>query len=107
MVRPVEDGKGKVTGTVRAHYQMLVGKGRTEYAEKLKAPPLPRGFGYLWAAHQEMSEGRSPGGMGPSRLTWGDVAAWQDVSGVRLTSWEAETLFAMDAALVGAATRED
>jgi len=106
MAQPVTDGKGKATGTVRDHYTAMVGRGRTEYAEKLQGPPFPAGFAYLWEAYQDLSEGRTPGGMGPSRLTWTDVQAWQTVTGARLTGWEVQTIFAMDAALTTAMTAE-
>lgn len=107
MTRPVVDEQGRAMGSVRSHYERLVSRGRTEYAAKLEAPPMPAGFGYLWTAHQDVSAGRGTGGMGPARLTWGDLTAWQAVSGVQLTAWEAEVVLAMDAALVEAATRED
>ena len=106
MARPVTGADGKAMGTVRDHYLMLAGLGRTEYAGRVKGPGLPDGLRYLLETYEEISEGRTPGTMGPSRLTWADLAAWQTVSGVALTGWEAETVFAMDAALTKGLTSD-
>jgi len=99
MAQPVTDGKGKSTGTVRDHYGSLARRGNTEYAAKVKGPGLPATLMPLWGWYQEISEGRSSGGMGPSVLTWGDVLAWQSVTGVTLNGWEVGMLFRMDAAV--------
>lgn len=107
MARPTTDAKGRDTGTVRQHYEALVARGRTEYAAMVKGPDLPDGWRWLWETYQEISEGRGSGGMGPARLTWGDLAAWQEVAGVGLSAWESGTLFAMDAALVAAMTTKE
>jgi len=99
MAQVQTDEKGKSTGTLRSHYEGLVRRGRTEFEARLKGPALPPTLQPLWALYQEVSEGRSAGGMGPSVLTWADLLAWQAVTGGTLDGWEAATLFAMDAAV--------
>ena len=99
MAQVQTDDKGKPTGTVRQHYAMLVEKGRAEFRARLEGPGLPEPLRPVWALYQEVSEGRSGGGMGPSVLTWGDLLAWQAVTGGTLDGWEARALFAIDAAV--------
>ena len=99
MAQVQTDDKGKSTGTLREHYQALAKRGRTEYAAKVEGPGLPASLRPLWTMYQEVSEGRSAGGMGPSVLTWADLLAWQTVTGATVDGWEAGTLFAMDAAV--------
>ena len=99
MAQVQTDKDGKATGTTRAHYAAMVRMGRTEFQAKLDGPGLSPAYRPLWAMYQEVSEGRSPGGMGPSVLTWADVVAWSTVTGATVDGWEAAMLFAMDAAV--------
>lgn len=32
------------------------------------------------------------GGMGSTPLAWSDIAAWQDLTGINMTAWEARTI---------------
>lgn len=99
MAQVQTDKEGKSTGTLRSHYLSLVKRGRTEFQAKLDGPGLPAALRPMWEVYQEVSEGRSPGGMGPSVLTWADVSAWSAVTGATLDGWEVGTVFAMDAAV--------
>lgn len=107
MARPVTDGKGKAQGTTRAHYEGLIRRGRTEFRETVEGPGLPDYLRPLWATYREVAEGKAAGGMGPSVLAWTDLRAWSEVTGVRPTAWEAEVLFAMDAAVIAGVTGKD
>lgn len=42
-----------------------------------------------------------PGGMGPVPLTWQEIAAWQQLTGVALSSWEARTIRHLSIAYLG------
>lgn len=50
----------------------------------------------------ELSDTRPTGFTGPGRITRGEIAAWQAITGVTLSPWEAETLIAIDRAAVAA-----
>ena len=51
-------------------------------------PPFPEELRYLWHYWVRIHNGRSRAGMGPSRATHLDAAAWQFNSGIRLEPWE-------------------
>lgn len=58
----------------------------------------PDGFEYLWQTFFDVRQGASQGFDGAS-LSWRDIEAYQNVTGSRLTAWEAEAIMAMDGAL--------
>lgn len=58
-------------------------------------PPFPHQLRYLWVWFCELMDGAEPGGMGPSRLTWGTLAAWCALTDISLEPWEARTLIAL------------
>lgn len=58
-----------------------------------------------WALHvydtwREIGAGRGPGLMGPARLTWTDLAAWQRLMGAALEPLEARIIFHLDRAWI-------
>lgn len=67
-------------------------------SNELDAPELPGGALALWEAFGELYAHRQQAGMGAAGITYADLAAWQQLAGVDLTPWEAETLMAMDIA---------
>jgi hypothetical protein len=64
-------------------------------------PPPELGGGYILADLFEVGPCNS-GGMGPSRITDTDIAAYQMNTGVRFTPWESETLKHLSAVYVNA-----
>lgn len=44
--------------------------------------------------------------MGMAAITYQDLSAWQDISGVRLTPWEADTILEMDSAVRAVMAKE-
>lgn len=44
-----------------------------------------------------------PGGMGPSAISFSDIAAWQQLTGIELNPWELDTLQALDQVALKAA----
>lgn len=56
------------------------------------APPFPLPLGYLWGWFFELLEGAEPGGMGPSRVTWGTLTSWCALTATELEPWEARVL---------------
>lgn len=58
----------------------------------------PRSCRALWNAYVEMSHTRPPGGT----LLFTEIEAWQRLHNLRLSSWEVETLIAIDRSFVAA-----
>jgi len=56
----------------------------------------------LWDVFVMLSAGRRTA-MGPHPLTYTDIAAWSQLHGLRLNSWELDTLVQVDAASVAEA----
>lgn len=60
-------------------------------------PPLPPAAEDVWAAFHELSSAR-PSGFGLQAIPWGEIAAYQAVTGIRLTRWEIDLLRDLDRA---------
>lgn len=89
---------------VRTHLQRLLqNTGRLDpmLAESLK--PLPPAIAPLWDLFAALSHTRALGGA----ITYTELEGWQRAHGVRLTSWEVETLMAMDRAVRSAPKPKD
>lgn len=61
---------------------------------------------YLLELFWELSSGRTTGGFGATRLTWLDINAWSNMTGVVLTPWELGAIRKMDAVFVTAANKK-
>lgn len=72
----------------------------------LERPRVPHGWECLWQWFWELSAGRGHNGFGPLPLTWPDVAAWAEISGITLQPWQAAVFRAMDAAWLEAAAKQ-
>lgn len=59
-------------------------------------PPLPAAAQRLWGWFAELDAARGSNGWGPNPIGWAELAAWQQLAGVQLTPWEAETLRTLD-----------
>lgn len=69
----------------------------------LDGPPCPPELDYLWRWFWELHGGRTLSPMGPSRATWLDLLAWQELTGRRLRPWELRLVMALGAAWIAAA----
>lgn len=84
--------------TLREHLQ--AGAKMTGHADPRLLRTVPRECAALWAAFGELS-GSRPLGMGAvGHIPMSEVEAWQRLHGVRLSSWEVDTLTAIDRAAV-------
>lgn len=70
--------------------------------DELVAPDFPDLLLYLWEAFLDLHKGRSYGMNGGNPLTWSDIAAWCNLTGIVLSSWEVTTIKALDMAWVAA-----
>lgn len=66
---------------------------------ELCVPELPVLAAYVWDVFCELAAARGGNGYAANPVGWPDIAAWQQVSGARLTPWEAETLIHLDRAV--------
>jgi hypothetical protein len=83
--------------TLREHLQVAADNGTR--ADPRLGAAVPPEMAALWAAFVALDNAR-PAGMGKSAIPPSELIAWQQLHGVRLTPWEAETLMAMDRAVL-------
>lgn len=58
---------------------------------KLETPPIPEELAYLWGYYCAIKRGQP--------LTWQEVKAWSDMTGIPLRGWEAETIMRIESAV--------
>lgn len=70
-------------------------RGQLEGAERAAVPPwVAHVVGWFWAlAHQ-----RAGNGYGPNPISWQEIRAWSEVTGIRPEPWEIDALTSMDSA---------
>jgi len=84
--------------TLRDHLQAAAAAGAA--VDPRLSVRVPASMQALWDAFAALDAARLPS-MGASPILCSEIAAWQQLHGVQLSPWEAETLLAMDrAALV-------
>lgn len=91
---PQDDG-----ATLREHlmaYQRQTGR---QHPSVTDAPALPVGCSALWRDFMALHSSR-PVGMAPGRITFGEIDAFQRVTGVCLAAWEVDAIRAADAAYI-------
>lgn len=64
---------------------------------ELDPPEIPRGGEHLWAWFWELDAGRTAGFGGLEPLSYPDILAWSQLTGVRLLPIETAILKALDA----------
>lgn len=67
---------------------------------ELDGEPLPYVVQHLWTWFLELHRSRSGSGFGPNPIGYVEIDAWQRVNGTRLTPWETEVMFILDAAYI-------
>lgn len=72
----------------------------------MRVDPLPVAVRPVWNAFIAMHERRGSNGYGPNPITWHDIAAWQAVSGLVLTPWEASVVGTLDGVAMAAAAKQ-
>lgn len=83
--------------TLREHLQSAAAQGQP--ADPRLGAGAPPQCAALWDAFVALN-GARPSGMGASAIPPSEIVAWQQLHGVRLTPWEADTLQAMDRAVL-------
>jgi len=85
--------------TQREHLEQ-VEKMLGEAPPELISPDFPDVAAHLWAAFLDIHKGRSYGMSGGNPRSWSDIAAWCNLTGIVLSSWDVETIKALDMAWV-------
>jgi len=91
---------------LREHLEQ-VEKSTGKTPEELIGPEFPDIVAHVWAAFLDLHKGRSYGMSGGNPLTWSDIAAWCNLTGIVLSSWEVDTIKALDMAWVASANERD
>lgn len=87
--------------TLRQHLQAAAAAGSP--ADPRLTSKAPDAVAVLWEAFIDLNASR-PAGMGVSAFPPSEIAAWQALHGIRLSSWEVETLMQMDRAAIAIST---
>lgn len=83
--------------TKRELAENLVRQRGTWPADVPQEPPFPEGLRYLWRWYQSLSLGRGSSGFGgPNPLSFLEVAAWAQLTGVQIDRWELEIIKSID-----------
>jgi len=85
--------------TLRQHLQAAAASGMVP-DPMLRSRP-PREAAPLWETFVALNSARHAG-MQPGPILPSEIVAWQQLTGVRLSPWEAETLLDMDRAALAA-----
>jgi hypothetical protein len=85
---------------MREHLQSAAAQGDADAELELQAvPALPRLAAHVWGWFIELARCRTYGGMGnPLPISYRDVVAWRDMTGVEPEPWELKAIFAIDVA---------
>lgn len=62
-------------------------------------PNCPEDLQYLWARYCDIKRGQA--------ITWCEIKAWTDLTGIPLTGWEAETIMRIESAVTRALSNDN
>lgn len=68
----------------------------------LNGPEMPQVAAYVWHYFLELHKGRTYGMSGPNPLSYGDISAWCNLTGIGLSSWEVGVIKTLDTAWIRA-----
>lgn len=92
---------------MREHLEAIERGAPGRIVPELHPDPLPPCLEGLWDVFLALSSARAPAGMGGvAPLSYRDLVAFQDVTGIRLTPWEASALREADLAAMAALTKK-
>lgn len=94
-------GKGAVRTPTRLE-KLRADKKEPDYQPDMPEASALHLLGYLWDVGPSMQ-----GGMGPAPLTYSELVAWQQSSGIELTPWEAKTLRRLSGEYVSECSRAE
>lgn len=98
--KPTPDGL-----TQRDHLQAHA-RSTGEIPAELMLPEIPRGCVGLWNTFIELHNSRANTGMGPTGISFSDLLAWQQLTGVTLSPWELETILRIDQVAVASLSQK-
>lgn len=91
--------------TARAHFEAAARMGSKAAIAELAKDTSPGPLAYLWGLFLELHGRRGAGGMGPSPITWPDLAAWASLTRRTLMPWEYDVLAMLDNAFFAATAK--
>lgn len=69
-------------------------------------PELPECAEHVWGWFQQLS-GRRTAGMSVNPITWGDIWAWSQMTGIKPQQWELDALMVIDGAFLASIHEEN
>lgn len=90
-------------GSTLAEFGASIQEQTGSWPEDIPEPPdIPPALEHLWAWFWQLRTANPSAGFGPAPLSFGEMDAWQRVTGNRLEPWHVDTLLAIDAAFLAA-----
>lgn len=90
---------------MREHLEAYEQHTGMKHPQLLDAPELPGGLEMLWADFVDLHISRGSTGLGPARITYLDIDAFQRVRNVRLLSWQIDAIQRADTEYMRVAMR--
>ena len=97
MDRKVKGSKGKATE--RDHLEQVakqLGKNLEEVEQSNADAIFPDVASHIWAAFNELHDGRTYGMRGPNPISYENISSWCELSGVELQYWEIQIIKSID-----------
>jgi hypothetical protein len=96
-------GRRRPDGTTERDHLVAYQRATGKTPDELHVPPVPAGTQALWAAFCDLNAARLPSSNGAvSAIALSEIAAWQQLHGVELVSWEVDSILAIDQAALAA-----
>lgn len=90
-------------GSTLAEFGASIQEQTGSWPEDIPEPPdIPPALEHLWAWFWQLRTANPSAGFGPAPLSFGEMDAWQRVTGNQLEPWQVDVLLAMDAAFLTA-----
>lgn len=86
--------------TLREHYAGFAERTGRTVAEIAGIPELPDDVLPLWRDFMALHSSRNMAGMGPGRISWADIDAYQRVHRFRFEAWELDAIRRADTAFM-------
>jgi hypothetical protein len=91
--------------TVMEHLLSVWERTGVKPARLADAPAMPEGLSPLWHAYCDMRNSCPSNGMGPGRITFAELDAYQRVTGHRLAPWHVDAIRRVDVAYINATAK--
>lgn len=94
--REFELDTGQPDGSTLRQHSAAILKATGQVPEEYKSLPMPSVLQHIWPWFMELSRSRSSGGFGPNPVSYQEIRAWSELTGVRPDNIEVQCIQALD-----------